>query len=1163
MRHCTRLLFLAIILGIGAAAGGGEAVSDRELIEAVTAELREQGATEPDAAAVVDALNGITVKLYGDGRYPEAEQAARTALAEAERLLGAEHPQTLTSADNLAFLYQAQGGYAEAEPLFRRALAGRERVLGAEHPDTCQSVNNLAFLYQAQGRYGEAEPLYRRALAAREQVLGADHPDTLVSVNNLAFLYQVQGRYGDAERLYRRALAASDRVLGAEHPQTLTSVNNLAGLYQAQGHYDKAEPLYRRALADRERVLGSEHPQTLTSVNNLAGLYEAQGHYGKAEPLYRRALADRERVLGAEHPDTLQSTNNLAALYQAQGRYGEAEPMYRRALAAIERGLGDEHPDTLQIVNNLAFMYQVQGRYGEAEPLYRQALAARERVLGAEHPQTLTSVNNLAFLHQALGRNNEAERLYRRAVATSERALGVEHPQTVTVVNNLAGLYQSQGRYGAAEPLLRQALAARERRLGAEHPDTLQSVNNLAGLYRAQDRYGEAEPLFRRALKGYERQLNEAHPNTIEVQLNLLGTLVNLDRIAPALEQLRTLDGRLRSFVARQLDSTESERVRRLWLETESRFQHIAFTLALAHPDGPALPLAADILLRWKRLMGQEDALLTRLARRSPDPQVRALAVQVQEARTRYSRLVNRPEPQPAQLAALKEALADLDRLEVALRTRSRTFAEGDAAHAVTGEEVARVLPHGTALLDLRAYKPIDFETGERGEDHWLALLIVAKDPATTGPAGPIARPADWHPGPLPTLRILDLGPVAASDPHRSRMTRLIDEDVCLTRYLDWQDQGAKPNKRPGCIDGYDAAHFATPAAADARAAAITTEIDTASARFYTTLLGSLDRELAGYATLYLAPDAVLDLVPFARLRLPDGRYWVERQTLRILRGGRDLIPHAPVAPARGLLALGAIDYDAAVPAPTPGQSPPGPAAPGPPLAMADTGAPVSYPGLRAACRHFPPLPNTADELDYLQGHVETDSGKVLILRGADASKSRLESQATPPRILHLATHGCFVGGSQPAQRPMTRSLLALAGANRADAADGAGTADDGLLHAMEVLDLDLTGTELVALSACDTGRGEVDSSEGVYGMVRAFQIAGAGNVLMTLWALNDGLGTEFVADFYRNWLAAGPAAPADPASALRATQLDWIRSERPEKRDPRHWAPYVLLERR
>ena len=192
-----------------------------------------------------------------------------------------------------------------------RTLADAERVLGADHPDTLSSRNNLAGAYQEAGRVEEAIPLYERTLADAERVLGADHPQTLTSRNNLASAYQEAGRLEEAIPLYERTLADAERVLGADHPQTLTSRNNLAGAYQEAGRLEEAIPLHERTLADAERVLGADHPDTLTSRNNLACAYQAAGRLEEAIPLHERTLADRERVLGTDHPDTLTSRNNL------------------------------------------------------------------------------------------------------------------------------------------------------------------------------------------------------------------------------------------------------------------------------------------------------------------------------------------------------------------------------------------------------------------------------------------------------------------------------------------------------------------------------------------------------------------------------------------------------------------------------------------------------------------------------------------------------------------------------------------------------------------------------------------------------------------------------------------------------------------------------------
>ena len=188
-----------------------------------------------------------------------------------------------------------------AEPL----LADRERVLGADHPDTLVTRNNLAYAYREAGRTAEAITLNEQNLADQERVLGADHPDTLTSRNNLAIAYQEAGRAAEAIPLFEQTLADRERVLGADHPDTLGSRNNLAIAYREAGRTAEAIPLFEQTLADRERVLGADHPDTLTTRNNLASAYLDAGRTAEAIPLFEQNLADRERVLGADHPDTL------------------------------------------------------------------------------------------------------------------------------------------------------------------------------------------------------------------------------------------------------------------------------------------------------------------------------------------------------------------------------------------------------------------------------------------------------------------------------------------------------------------------------------------------------------------------------------------------------------------------------------------------------------------------------------------------------------------------------------------------------------------------------------------------------------------------------------------------------------------------------------------
>ena len=224
------------------------------------------------------------------------------------------------------YLY-LRGEYKAAEKVVRISVKAREKMLGPEHPDTLTSVSNLGSVLSRQGKYEEAEAMHRRALTAREKVLGPEHPNTLISVSKLGSVLARQGKYEEAKAIQRRALKASEKVLGPEHPNTLSSVSQLGSVLARQGKYEEAEAMHRRDLKASEKVLGSEHPDTLTSVDNLGSVLSNQGKYEEAEAMHRRALRAREKVLGPEHPNTLTSVSNLGSVLSRQGKYEEAEAM--------------------------------------------------------------------------------------------------------------------------------------------------------------------------------------------------------------------------------------------------------------------------------------------------------------------------------------------------------------------------------------------------------------------------------------------------------------------------------------------------------------------------------------------------------------------------------------------------------------------------------------------------------------------------------------------------------------------------------------------------------------------------------------------------------------------------------------------------------------------
>ena len=228
-----------------------------------------------------------------------------------------------------SFIYVLEeiGDWKHAEQLRDKVVDMRGKLLGAEHPHTLTSMSDLALTYSNQGKWNKSEQLNVQVLDMRKKLLGAEHPDTLISMSNLALTYSDQGKWNEAEQLNVQVLDIRKRLLGAEHPDTLTSMSNLALTYSNQGKWNKANQLNVQVLDMFKKLLGAEHPDTLKSMSCLALTYSDQGKWNEAEQLNVQVLDMRKKLLGAEHPDTLISMSNLASTYSNQGKWNEAEQL--------------------------------------------------------------------------------------------------------------------------------------------------------------------------------------------------------------------------------------------------------------------------------------------------------------------------------------------------------------------------------------------------------------------------------------------------------------------------------------------------------------------------------------------------------------------------------------------------------------------------------------------------------------------------------------------------------------------------------------------------------------------------------------------------------------------------------------------------------------------
>jgi CHAT domain-containing protein len=714
------------------------------------------------------------------------------------------------------------------------------------------------------------------------------------------------------------------------------------------------------------------------------------------------------------------------------------------------------------------------------------------------------SLNNLANLYGALRGYAKAEPLMRRALTIREKSLGPDHPGVALSLLNLGTLYSDQGDYAKAEPFYQRALAIREKSFGPEHPLTARSLDNLAILYGAMRDYAKAEPLFQRALAIQEKSLDPWRPDVIYSLEGLARLHMAKNEIAQAI----AYQSRATAVVERNLKlnlAIGSERQKLAYLATVSKQtdQTISLHLLYARHDPAARNLAATLILQRKgRALDAASESLNALRGRF-NMEDRAALDKLIDARAQIARLVldgtqrMNAERHRERVKTLED---QAEKFEAEISRRSEEFLAQSLP--VTLEAVRAAIPDDAALIEFASYRPFNPKAAKE-DDAFSQPRYVAYILRRWGEI-------EWK----------ELGDAKA-----------IDEAIATLR------KALRDPKRK------DVKNLAR-------------SVDRIVFQPLRPLLVNLTR-------LLISPEGALNLIPFEALVDERGRYLVERYSISYLSSGRDLLRLQMARKSKsGPLVIADPDFGGRRQTEATRLLK---QTKGPPDKLVREESPTA-----AFSRfYFPALPYTAEEGKAIGALLP---GATLLTR-RQASKEALR-QSQSPAILHIATHGFFLenlnltstGERSPRksshdasrllkqiekdrsriENPLLRAGLALAGANEQK------VGGDGILTALEVTGLNLWGTKLMTLSACDTGVGEVRNGDGVHGLRRALALAGAETQVMSLWAVSDRWTRELMVAFYRRLRQGQGRGPA-----LRQAQLEMFKDVK--RRHPYYWASFIL----
>ncbi|MFT4667063.1 MAG: CHAT domain-containing protein/Flp pilus assembly protein TadD [Patescibacteria group bacterium] len=1000
----------------------------------------------------------------------------------------------------LAKDHETKGQYQE---MHNNANAAVEIALeGLDSLDTkyADCLFMQAFALDHKSEYQQAEVLYIKNIAIQEKVKGKNYPDYPTHLDNLARLYRKTGNFSEAEKLHLEAIAVQEEKFGKNNIEYAFFLSHLGVVYEKTNQFEKAEILYLESQTIQKRILGNDHPDYASILNNLAVVYNKLAQYTKAETLYLEAIGITEKAFGKNHPDYALNLNNLARVYERTGQFEKAEDLDIIAKGIYKEIVGINHPDYAMSVNNLAVIYFKMGRYEKAAESGLEANRIYEEVYGKKHPSYASTVNNLAVMYRKMGDLAKAETFYLEALEIKEEKLGKEHSFYANSLKNLATVYANMGKYEKAEAGFLESQAIREKLLGKDHPSYATSLHSLGLLYQKMKDYKKAETCFTEAIAIQEKAFGKAHPRNAESLTELAKVYYSTkesEQAALCFDSANGINKILLERASNYLSGIELEKYllkfeRDLALDASFRQGYQGETISGEWYNNS---------LFYKGFLLNSTLQVEQMIVHAPDS-IQSIYQEWKVYKKSLSKLYSRPLAKQTDALELEEQANVLEKTLVASLPALK-----EVRQQVNWQEVQSQLKPEEAAIEFVHFQYFD---PSRTDSIMYAALLI--------------QPGNKEP------QLISLF-----------------EEKSLELLLKKEGTG--------------------------RAEYVNNLYVYESEDLYNLIWKPLEKALLYAKTIYYAPSGLLHSFNLGAILIPNTEeiLLANRHQLRRLNSTRQLVLSSENLSNNSMAVLyGGISYEVDEKA----------------IVAANRDIAVNELRSRGGLdfsqtdsllrgeRLWEFLPSTEEEIEELAAIFKNTQLNTITKRFFAATEESFKElsknkKTASPKIIHIATHGYFFPNPEKAsadkktkasafkdsEHSMIRSGLLLAGGNHAWKKGEPIRPDmeDGVLTAYEISQLNLSDTELVVLSACETGLGEIKGNEGVYGLQRAFKIAGVKNILMSLWQVPDYQTKELMVRFYKNWLE----EKMEIHQALLAAQ----NSMREEGYEPFHWAGFVLLE--
>lgn len=871
------------------------------------------------------------------------------------------------------------------------------------------------------------------------------------------------------------------------------------------GEYKTGIVYGEKSLKEAERLFGKNDTIYAECCNDLGSLYRKTGLYDKAEPLLKRALNIRKKVKGEDNFEYASSLNNLAIFYKETNRFYDAEEMYLEAYRVFSNIKGIDSSIIAVTMNNLGTLYLEMGQYDKSEPLIQNAIRIHKKTIGEEHIYYMNALHNLASLYVVMGNYEKAEPVYYESLRLKEKYYGKKHPDYALSLSDLANLYSQQYNYSKAEALLNEAITRLGKSLGEKDPSYAVAMNGLAFVYNKTGRHNEAIKIFEKVI-AIDKQIygdkNESY--TIDI-VNLAETYLALGQYKKAVSLFKQAnDNTLNLLKETYTFLSEREKILLLirlygrfnefyslvfrYAEKDSNLAGNMLNLRMATKE---IALSSTVQVRNRILRSGDSTLIKEYNRLTG---LREIISKV------YSLTIDEQKQYGINLDSLKKKANEIEK---GITKSSGLYTTQPEQNQVSWKEVQKKLKPGETSIEF-----VDFsyyELNATDTTYYCAIILTNE----------------------------------SENPYLVKLCR--DKELeALT--------SVSPEKNESYVKNPEV-----------------------SKELYNLIWKPLESFLKNTKVVYISSAGLLNKISFASLSSGYNELLCDKFSIRYTGNTKDVFFKDDdeytkidlLKTTASIFGGSKFDLDSSEAFLTAQKFTRGEEW-NPPEDMNYSDAPK----IRITKWNY--LPGTLDESNRIKDILENGGVKVNMYTGADASENALKllNNTNSPTILHIASHGYFF--SPPSKllnadtsgkiknkfmlspNALLRSGLILSGANRVwcgnDEIEGI---ENGILTAMEISNLDLVNTELVVLSACETGLGDIYTGEGVFGLQRAFKVAGAKSIIMSLWRVPDKETVELMELFYTNWLE----------GMTKHEAFYNAQKEMRKKYPPYYWAAFVMVE--